>query len=113
MSALKRTAFWGGVLASALLLPRVAVEVFYWHDARRVTRVPEWLSHQVFWSLNEVYSPAESWHWLRTPHPLLNHMAPADVLEAGGEDQVLALIEQLTEARTAELPLVRRTYGRI
>lgn len=110
MSRLKRTALWGGVLTALVVAPRVAVQAFYWRDGRKVARVPEWLSHQVYWALNECLPPTETWRWLQSPNPLLDGLSPADVLEAGGEDQVLKLIDQLIEARTAMLPMVRTTH---
>lgn len=98
---LKRVAVGGAIAAAILLLPRVGVATFFWWDGRRVTDLPAWLSHQVLWQLSESYPPQEVARWLRSPHPLLEDMAPADVLEAGGEDRVLALIEQLTTGAVA------------
>lgn len=51
----------------------------------------EWVAAQ----LAEFYAPDEARLWLYRPHPLLEGGRPADRIQAGDIDSVLALIDQL------------------
>ena len=51
----------------------------------------EWVATQ----LGEFYAPDEARLWLYRPHPLLAARRPADLIEGGETDPVLALIDQL------------------
>ncbi len=51
----------------------------------------EWLVSQ----LSEFYEPAEARLWLLSPHALLGGDRPADRIQSGQTEDVLALIEQL------------------
>lgn len=52
-----------------------------------------WLAER----LSEFYSPEEARLWLFTPHRLLGGDKPADRIQAGKLDDVLALIDQLKD----------------
>jgi len=45
--------------------------------------------------LSEFYEDAEARLWLNLPHPQLGDERPIAVIEAGYDQEVLALIEQL------------------
>lgn len=51
----------------------------------------EWVATQ----LGEFYEPDEARLWLYRPHTLLGAKRPADLIEQGETDPVLALIDQL------------------
>lgn len=51
----------------------------------------EWLVTE----LSEFYPPNEARLWLLSPHPLLGGERPADRIQQGKLDDVLAIIEQL------------------
>lgn len=51
----------------------------------------EWLVSE----LSEFYPPDEARLWLLSPHPLLGGDRPADRIQQGQLDEVLAVIEQL------------------
>ncbi|MGH9305494.1 MAG: antitoxin Xre/MbcA/ParS toxin-binding domain-containing protein [Acidimicrobiales bacterium] len=53
----------------------------------------EWLADQ----LHEFYPPDEARLWLFSPHRLLGGDRPADRIQAGRVDDVLALIDQLRD----------------
>jgi len=53
----------------------------------------EWLADQ----LHEFYEPAEARLWLFSRHRLLGGETPADRIQAGRADDVLALIDQLRD----------------
>ena len=53
--------------------------------------VLEWLIGE----LSVLYPPEEARLWLFAPHPLLDGQRPADRIQAGRLDDVLAIIEQL------------------
>jgi transcriptional regulator with XRE-family HTH domain len=53
----------------------------------------EWLAEQ----LREFYEPDEARLWLFSPHRLLGGETPADKIQAGNAQDVLALIDQLRD----------------
>lgn len=53
----------------------------------------EWLADQ----LHEFYPPEEARLWLFSPHRLLSGQTPADRIQAGKSQDVLALIDQLRD----------------
>lgn len=53
----------------------------------------EWLADQ----LHEFYPPDEARLWLFSPHRLLDGQTPADRIQAGNSQDVLALIDQLRD----------------
>lgn len=53
----------------------------------------EWLLEE----LSEFYSPDEARLWLFAPHKLLQGDSPADRIQKGESDEVLAIIEQLRD----------------
>lgn len=53
----------------------------------------EWLIGE----LAEFYSPTEARLWLFSPHRQLHGRRPADLIQAGNVDDVLALISQLRD----------------
>ncbi len=57
----------------------------------------EWLLDQ----LSEFYEPDEARLWLFSPHRLLNGDRPADRIQAGNIDDVLALLAQLRDGAFA------------
>lgn len=57
----------------------------------------EWLVDQ----LSDFYRPDEARLWLFSPHRLLNGDRPADRIQAGQVDDVLALIAQLRDGAYA------------
>jgi transcriptional regulator with XRE-family HTH domain len=57
----------------------------------------EWLLDE----LSEFYSPDEARLWLFAPHKLLKGDSPADRIQQGESDEVLAIIEQLRDGAYA------------
>lgn len=53
----------------------------------------EWLVGQ----LSEIYEPSEARLWLYSPHPILGGQRPADRIQRGDVDSVLAIIAQLRD----------------
>jgi len=53
----------------------------------------EWLVGQ----LSEIYEPGEARLWLYSPHPILGGQRPADRIQTGDVDAVLAIIAQLRD----------------
>ncbi len=53
----------------------------------------EWLLQE----LSEFYNPSEARLWLFAPHKLLGGESPAERIEKGKVDDVIALIEQLKD----------------
>ena len=60
-------------------------------DRLRRLLLLEWLVRE----LSEFYPPKEARLWLLSPHPLLDGDLPADRIQRGKLDDVLAVIEQL------------------
>lgn len=48
--------------------------------------------------LAELYTPGETRLWLYARHPLLDGARPIDLINAGGADRVLGVIESLAES---------------
>lgn len=48
-------------------------------------------------ALSDFYTPAETLVWLDAPHPQLAGRTARSVIDAGGKDEVLAVIARLNE----------------
>lgn len=85
----------------AQLLDTTPQTISRWHQGKvgphstklQQLLILEWLADQ----LSEFYAPEEARLWLFSPHRLLSGDTPANRIQAGRVDDVLALIDQLRD----------------